>query len=387
MFEHINYLFEHIYNNCTLPGIVGTFVSSLLNMPEKKITIKDIAKLAQVSAGTVDRVLHNRGKVSESNRKKVEAVLKEIHYEPNLIAKTLKNNRIFRLIAIIPSSEQDEYWQKARRGLMSGLREFKSFGIDIHVIEFDINHARSFSIACGEAIDQKPDGVIAVPIFHDEAPMKFKAFDDLEIPYMTFNTHLHELNPRCYIGQHHLNSGRLAAQLTMVHQKLAGPVAMIHVNEHPDKADHAKEKEEGFRIYLQERQFDMADFHSISVNEGPLFTEALTAALEKIHGLSAVHVSTSKAFLVYDLLKKAHPACTLSGYDLVSPNVALLKAHKVQFLIDQKPIEQAYQAVVRFTDLLIFKKSVANEYLLPLNVAFAENIDSMLSVVSTEKNT
>ena len=40
-------------------------------MTDKKITIKDIAKLADVSAGTVDRVLHNRGKVSESNRKQV----------------------------------------------------------------------------------------------------------------------------------------------------------------------------------------------------------------------------------------------------------------------------------------------------------------------------
>ena len=29
-------------------------------MPTERITIKDIAKKAEVSAGTVDRVLHNR---------------------------------------------------------------------------------------------------------------------------------------------------------------------------------------------------------------------------------------------------------------------------------------------------------------------------------------
>lgn len=356
-------------------------------MSEKKITIKDIAKLAQVSAGTVDRVLHNRGKVSESNRKKVEAVLKEINYEPNLIAKTLKNSRTFRLIAIIPASKQDEYWQKARRGLMAGLKEFKSFGIDLEILEFDINHLPSFREACLQTLNKKPDGVLAVPIFHDEAPLQFKAFEDNQIPYMTFNTHLHELNPTSYIGQHHRQSGRLAAQLALVHQKKPGAIAMIHVNEHPDKADHAREKEEGFKAYLKEQRFEMNSFHRISVNEGPQFIHTLTSALQQIPQLSAVHVSTSKAFLIHDTLKKVHPGCTLSGYDLVTPNVALLKTKDVQFLIDQKPIEQAYQGMVRFTDLLIFKKQVESEYLLPLNVAFAENIDSMISAVHAEKIT
>lgn len=354
-------------------------------MSEKKITIKDIAKLAQVSAGTVDRVLHNRGKVSESNRKKVEAVLQEINYEPNLIAKTLKNSRTFRLIAIIPSSEQDEYWQKARRGLMAGLKEFKSFGIDLHIIEFDINHLPSFREACSQTIDQEPDGVLAVPIFHDEAPLQFKSFEDHEIPYMTFNTHLHALHPRSYIGLHHLDSGRLAGQLTLVHRKSSGAIAMIHVNEHPDKADHAREKEEGFKAYLNEQAFELSKFCSISLNEGPGFEAALSEALQNIPDLSAVHVSTSKAFLIQKTLKRIHPTCNLSGYDLVKPNVALLKDHQIQFLIDQKPVEQAYQGMVRFTDLLIFKKAVESEYLLPLNVAFAENIDSMLSVRDLNK--
>ena len=36
----------------------------------KKYTIKDIAQMAGVSKGTVDRVLHKRGKVSEDALKK-----------------------------------------------------------------------------------------------------------------------------------------------------------------------------------------------------------------------------------------------------------------------------------------------------------------------------
>ena len=48
----------------------------------KKLTIKDIAQLSGVSKGTVDRVLHNRGKVSQKALDSINAVLEQIDYEP-----------------------------------------------------------------------------------------------------------------------------------------------------------------------------------------------------------------------------------------------------------------------------------------------------------------
>ena len=50
----------------------------------KQLTITDIAKLAGVSAGTVDRILHRRGKVSERSRAAVEKVLAESGYRNNI---------------------------------------------------------------------------------------------------------------------------------------------------------------------------------------------------------------------------------------------------------------------------------------------------------------
>lgn len=50
-----------------------------------KIRIKDIAERSGVSVGTVDRVLHNRPNVSGKARAKVETVLKEINYQPNIM--------------------------------------------------------------------------------------------------------------------------------------------------------------------------------------------------------------------------------------------------------------------------------------------------------------
>jgi LacI family transcriptional regulator len=62
-------------------------------MTAKNIRIKDIAKMAGVSEGTVDRVLHNRGNVSTEALKMVNDVLKKIHYRPNLIARSLGRSK------------------------------------------------------------------------------------------------------------------------------------------------------------------------------------------------------------------------------------------------------------------------------------------------------
>ena len=51
-------------------------------MSNKRYTIREIARLAGVSTGTVDRVIHNRGEVSENSRIRVEQPLKRFEYKP-----------------------------------------------------------------------------------------------------------------------------------------------------------------------------------------------------------------------------------------------------------------------------------------------------------------
>ena len=71
-------------------------------MENKNYTIKDIARMAGVSAGTVDRVLHNRGDVSAASREKVQKVLDEIDYHPNMFAIGLAAKKRYRVLCIIP---------------------------------------------------------------------------------------------------------------------------------------------------------------------------------------------------------------------------------------------------------------------------------------------
>ncbi|MFC0473705.1 LacI family DNA-binding transcriptional regulator [Halalkalibacter kiskunsagensis] len=54
-----------------------------------KVTIKDIANICRVSAGTVDRALNNRTGISEKTRKKVLKVAEEMNYQPDYTARSL----------------------------------------------------------------------------------------------------------------------------------------------------------------------------------------------------------------------------------------------------------------------------------------------------------
>src|SRR5258706_3277402 len=81
----------------------------------KNIRIKDIATLAGVSTGTVDRVLHKRGRVSKEAEEKVRKILDEIDYQPNPIARSLGSNKKYKIIALIPDPLQNPYWELANQ--------------------------------------------------------------------------------------------------------------------------------------------------------------------------------------------------------------------------------------------------------------------------------
>ena len=74
---------------------------------KKIVRIKDIAEKAQTSKGTVDRVLHNRGRVADDVRERILTIIRELNYEPNLIAQSLKSQRTYNIAALIPDDRED----------------------------------------------------------------------------------------------------------------------------------------------------------------------------------------------------------------------------------------------------------------------------------------
>ena len=70
---------------------------------KKSLSIKEIAKLANVSVATVSRVINNNGRFSEETRIKVQKIIDQYGYRANMAAKSLRMSKSKTVGVIVPN--------------------------------------------------------------------------------------------------------------------------------------------------------------------------------------------------------------------------------------------------------------------------------------------
>ncbi|MEN7549339.1 substrate-binding domain-containing protein [Rapidithrix thailandica] len=346
-------------------------------MNNKNYTIKDIARLSGVSIGTVDRVLHNRGNVSEKAEQKVKKVLEEIDYQPNLVARTLKKNRVCRFSVLIPDYRKDTYWYQPYLGTQHAAKDLRQFNLSIQEHLFDPSDKGSFKEMAREALSTQPDGFLVAPFFFKESLEFFKECDRQKIPYITFNTHIEEASPLSFIGQNLHKSGRLAAHLLHMNRVALKKLLVLHVEEDVSASRHLQEKEAGFREYF--KVLGAEEWVQTLVLGNGSMKEELAKYLHQHEDLSGVFVTSSKAYRVLQSFTKIKKQLVIVGYDLLEKNIEHLKKGEIDYLIHQNPYRQAYLGVSYLFEDLIYKKDIPKEVLLPLDIITSENYEEYLA--------
>jgi LacI family transcriptional regulator len=77
-------------------------------------TIRDVAKLANVSTATVSRVLNNQGYVNNETRKRVNDAIKQLNYRPNDVARSLFKGRSKMIALFVPDIKNPFFPELAR---------------------------------------------------------------------------------------------------------------------------------------------------------------------------------------------------------------------------------------------------------------------------------
>ncbi len=89
--------------------------------PEKKATIKDVAKEAQVSIATVSRVINENYYVSPDIEERVRLAIEKTGYIPDSIARSMKSNTTY-LIGLLVSDISNQHFTAMARAIEDGIR-------------------------------------------------------------------------------------------------------------------------------------------------------------------------------------------------------------------------------------------------------------------------
>lgn len=366
-----------------LKDVVFTTLTALPT-PEmnQKIRIKDIAKMANVSVGTVDRVIHKRGEVSQDSYTRIMAILEKTGYKPNLIARTLGSNKSFNVVALVPDPQQDEYWQMSYEGIVQSIEEWAEFGVRIQVLFFDLYDKNSFRSAFKEALKLTPDGILTAPIFHQEALEFFEECQKMKIPFVLFNNNVVETQPMSFVGQDLYQSGLVGAELLQINQHEPGTYAILHIYDDVHNSTHLSEKEKGFRDYFDGLNNQKNKVISVDLNlthESTLEKELNELLSDP--ALKGLLVTTSKgASSVSQLLeKRGKNRIRFVAYDLLKENIRYLNSGIIDFLINQNSRRQAFIGISQLANYLVFRKEANTTFLFPLEIITRQNLKSYLN--------
>ena len=349
---------------------------------QSKIRIKDIAEMAGVSVGTVDRVIHGRTNVSQRSYEKVQKVLDEINYVPNHYASALASNKTHEFAAILPMHEVDSYWARVEKGLTEGVRKFNDFKISFKIFSYDPFNDESFKTECDNLIASSPDAVIIGPIFNHTIMQNFVTqLADRDIPYALLDSNWPEFDPVTFYGQDSIKSGEFSGRIMqMATSGNDSKIAIFRVMGEGRVASRQQmNREVGFRNYMKEHcpKAEILDVNLYAYDkEGmkKILRDFFTSHPDVLYALSF----NSSIHLVGNFLHTempGHPHVTLLGYDAVDANVKCVKEGMVDFLVAQHPHDQGLNCFRTMFNACVLHIKQKRDHYVSIELLTKENID------------
>lgn len=181
-------------------------------------TIKEIAEKAGVSIGTVDRVLHNRGRVSEETKNTILKLVEELDYRPNNVVRSLAilRQKLHLTFFVIDPKEQP-FFQKVLEGAQKEKEKLAQYGVEVEIIPVSIRHPK---------INIKKlhtDGIAMLPISIFEPVRKYAKKHNTPIVYYNIPSD----DGIAYVGCDYVRAGRIVAGLCALLTNGKGKVGIL----------------------------------------------------------------------------------------------------------------------------------------------------------------
>ena len=340
------------------------------------VKIAEIAKRANVSVGTVDRVIHNRGRVSKETEKKVKQIIKELNYKPNILARSLSLSKDFRFGVLMPKINPDNYyWEQAIKGINKAQEELKVHKVNILYFHYEGYSEKSFKDASSKALNAHLDGLLIVPTIYKSVDDEFVRKIPPNLPYVFFNSNIPSSNYLSYIGQDSYQSGVMAGNLMKTIIKGPGLVVVLTML-HDDY--HINKRTNGFdSVFESDSEVKLKTYGAQRTEDKETFDKILNDIFRENENLVGIFVTTALTYRVAEYIKEHSPdkEIRIIGYDLTDKNILYLKEGLIDFLIGQRPEMQGYHGIYSLYRSIILKEDVEKQIMMPLDIITKANFE------------
>ncbi len=337
------------------------------------ITIKEIAQQAEVSIGTVDRVLHGRGRVSKKSEDKIKAIIKKTGYKTNIHARNLSLQTTYQIGVVMPQSHpKGNYWEFIQQGVRQAVDELRSFNVRVNFFFFNKFSEASFLAAGAQALASGINGLIIAPVLFDACAAFIKSIP-LNIPYVYLDSTIPDTAPLASIGQNSFQSGVCGAKLMHM---LVGDLGSIAVLRMVPIDYHINERVRGFTGFFEKiPSITVRVFNCNGDMAEKEFVDSIASIESLLPNCRGYFVTNADAHLVAKTLGTlALRGKRIIGYDCIGENMRLLEEGTIDFVISQNPREQGYAGINVLFRHLVMKEPCAPNVHMPIDIVMAENV-------------
>ncbi len=305
-------------------------------------TIKDIADLAGVSRGTVDRVLNNRGGVNPQTAEKIKEIAKALDYRPNRAGIALAAQKKKYKIGVILFSKDNPFFDEVSEGVQEKASELKDYGIDTITkrVEFD---AGAQLLAIDDLLKEGVHGLMLAPYNDPSIQKKIDNLMELGIPVVTVNTDISGSKRLAYVGSDYFKGGAMVAGLLSLMSN--GELKLGIVSGSENVLCHS-ERIRGLSETIKSRYPGIHIIQVVENHDDEFESYALTKQMLKTHPeINAIFFVAAGVFGGCKAIKESKRKLKVITFDDVPTTKEMLEEGVISTTISQMPYKQGSKSL------------------------------------------
>ena len=175
-------------------------------------TIKEIADLAGVSRGTVDRVLNKRGSVNPQTAEKILEIAQALDYKPNRAGLVLAAQKKNLKLGVILFGEGNPFFDEVIDGIHHKEEDLACYNCTISIKRVAVDTEEQIR-AIDEFVAEGVNGIAISPTNDARLASKINELCDMDIPVVSLNTDITNCKRIAFVGSNYYQSGATAAGL------------------------------------------------------------------------------------------------------------------------------------------------------------------------------